>query len=121
MAEATAQLNTRIPKTLKNSGDVVLDALGLSATEVIRALWQYIASHQALPEALRDELSEERSSARSRRLEAARGGAGLALAVAREQCGSMADAESLSRALACDDARGGVYDEMLDEMEANCR
>ena len=96
MAEPTVQLNTRIPKSLKSSGDVVLEALGLSATEVIRALWQYVSSHQALPEVLRDELSDERGSVRERRLAAARSGAGLAVSVAREECGYAGDALPLS-------------------------
>lgn len=120
MAEAVAQLNTRMPQSVKQGGDVVLDALGLSATEVIRALWQYLYSHQSLPEVLRDELTVKGGSERARRLSLAKSGAGLALQVAQDECGYPGAAVPESGpGLA--EARDEMYDDMLDEMLETCR
>ena len=38
--EATAQLNARMPKSLKKSGDEALALIGLSPTQAVRALWE---------------------------------------------------------------------------------
>lgn len=38
-----AQLNVRLEPELKSSGDAVLDRVGISSTQIIRALWMKIA------------------------------------------------------------------------------
>ena len=44
MASKMAQLNVRMDPELKAAGDSVLDLYGISPSELIRALWEKIAS-----------------------------------------------------------------------------
>lgn len=92
-----AQLNVRMDARTKREGDAVLARLGVSATEVIRALWGYLAEAQALPSFMRGR--EETPVQVTPASGAAGEGAGLALALAREQ------------GLACDAATPS-YDEL---------
>ena len=43
MASSTAQINVRIDRDLKGRGDAVLERLGSTPTEAIRALWVTLA------------------------------------------------------------------------------
>lgn len=47
---ATVQLNTRIDPELKRRGDAVFARAGLTASEVVRAVWQNAADTQRVPE-----------------------------------------------------------------------
>ena len=40
---AVAQLNTRMEAQLKAAGEAVLDRMGLTSTQIVRALWMKIA------------------------------------------------------------------------------
>lgn len=40
---AVAQLNTRMEADLKAAGEAVLDRMGLTSTQIVRALWMKIA------------------------------------------------------------------------------
>lgn len=40
---AVAQLNVRMEPELKASGDAVLDRMGISSTQIVRALWMKIS------------------------------------------------------------------------------
>lgn len=46
------QMNVRIDSSLKNAGDAVLSAHGFTASQAIRALWEYLITQEALPPAL---------------------------------------------------------------------
>ena len=43
------QMNTRIDSSVKRSGDAVFASLGLSPSEVVRAVWEYAAEHGDVP------------------------------------------------------------------------
>lgn len=43
---SVAQLNVRLPRDLKDSGDVGLRMLGLSPSEAVRALWRRLSCHE---------------------------------------------------------------------------
>ena len=43
------QMNTRIDAALKTRGDAVFSALGLSTSEVVRAVWSFAAEHGDAP------------------------------------------------------------------------
>ena len=47
-----AQINIRMDPTLKTSGDAVLSRLGVTPSDAVRALYEYLASEQDLPEGL---------------------------------------------------------------------
>ncbi len=46
---ATIQMNTRISKALKQSGDAVLERNGYTPSSAVRALWLYLSEHGSLP------------------------------------------------------------------------
>lgn len=46
---ATIQMNTRISKALKQSGDAVLERNGYTPSSAVRALWLYLSEHGTLP------------------------------------------------------------------------
>ena len=43
------QMNTRIDSTVKRNGDAAFASLGLSPSEVVRAVWEYAAEHGDAP------------------------------------------------------------------------
>lgn len=79
---ATVQLNTRIDPDLKRRGDVVFARAGLTASEVVRAVWQAAAETQQVPECVAAHTGD--ADERARRLRAVEEGAGLAVRVAEE-------------------------------------
>lgn len=68
---ATTQINVRIDRKLKDSGDAALSGAGLTPSEAIRALWELAVRLKETPEALRDVLfphsAEELNEAARRR------------------------------------------------------
>lgn len=46
---ATATLNVRLPKELKEHGSQVLDRNGLSVSDAVRGLYEYLQDNQCLP------------------------------------------------------------------------
>lgn len=46
---ATVQMNTRISADLKARGDAVLAHAGVSASQVVRQLWEFMATYGELP------------------------------------------------------------------------
>lgn len=55
------QMNVRIDSSLKNAGDAVLSAHGFTASQAIRALWEYLITQEALPPALVKMILQEQS------------------------------------------------------------
>ena len=49
---ATATLNVRLPKDLKRHGAQVLDRNGLSVSDAVRGLYEYMQDNQCLPQFL---------------------------------------------------------------------
>ena len=77
---ATVQLNTRIDPTLKARGDAVFARAGLTSSEVVRAVWEYAARTQTVPECV----LERRDRDREAHLAAIRDGAGMLRRMAEE-------------------------------------
>lgn len=46
---ATVQMNTRISAELKERGDAVLAHAGVSASQAVRQLWEFMATYGELP------------------------------------------------------------------------
>lgn len=82
-----ATLNIRIDETLKERGDKVLRAHGLSTSAAVRALWAQMATTKELPPFLHDALQNQ--DGRARRKAALRALAG----VAEGACSSLSDEE----------------------------
>jgi hypothetical protein len=61
-----AQINVRVPRDLKATGDQGLQALGLSPTDAIRRLWTRLSTHGEEFEHVRAFLLEEESDANTR-------------------------------------------------------
>ena len=106
---ATAQLNVRIDEDLKLAGDLVLERFGVSAVQIVRAAWQYMADHQRLPEFACTGESES-TTCRADAIVEAESGAGMALRLAREE-GLRGELESMTYA----ELRESAYDEALIE------
>lgn len=49
---ATATLNVRLPEELKRHGGQVLDRNGLSVSDAVRGLYEYMQDNQCLPQFL---------------------------------------------------------------------
>ena len=43
MAVSTAQINVKLPSDLKHEGDAALAEVGITASEIVRALWEALA------------------------------------------------------------------------------
>ena len=48
--QAAAQINVRIDRSLKEAGDAVLAELGISPTQIVRALWAKLAERREAPQ-----------------------------------------------------------------------
>jgi len=53
-------LNVRLPQYLKQQGDAVLGSNKLSPSKAVRALYQFLAEEQRLPECLTDQRTDKR-------------------------------------------------------------
>ena len=108
---STVQLNTRIDPTLKERGDAVFAREGLTSSEVVRAVWEYAARTQTVPECVLERKDEEREA----RLKAIQEGFGLARRYAEEMGIHLSNEPIDFKAL-----RDEMYDDMLDEMRVRC-
>lgn len=61
-----AQINVRVPRSLKTTGDQGLQALGLSPTEAIRRLWTKLSARGEDLEHVRAFLLEDESDSKER-------------------------------------------------------
>lgn len=61
-----ATLNIRIEQTLKERGDKVLRAHGVSTSAAVRALWEQLASSRELPPFMQEALQKEDGRARKK-------------------------------------------------------
>ena len=126
MANTTVQCNTRMEASLKRGGDAVLERCSLSTSDAIRALWSYAVEHQTLPDFVfeyarenrhrKDRAADKEESA----AEKAREGRGLAL-VASGMASGETTGHPLSDETDYESLRDAMYDDMLREMEENCR
>lgn len=105
------QLNTRIEAATKAQGDAVLLRNGYTPSQAVRALWTHIAQTQHVPPFMepKDENRPADSSSIAQR------GFGLATALAQE-AGLIASHAGDAPYPQLEDE---VYDELLDEYEAN--
>ncbi|MDO4797509.1 MAG: type II toxin-antitoxin system RelB/DinJ family antitoxin [Coriobacteriales bacterium] len=107
----TVQLNTRISPQLKQQGDVVFANAGLTSSEVVRAVWTYAATHNAIPDCLVEKSQEEEAG---RRLQAIRDGAGIAHRLAVSLGYEAIDSRPSYQYM-----RDDMYDERITHMELN--
>lgn len=56
---ASATLNVRLPEALKAHGSAVLEKEGLTVSDAVRSLYEYMEREQAFPEVLRGKPSED--------------------------------------------------------------
>ena len=62
-----ATLNIRLEPTLKQHGAAVLQREGLTVTEAVRALYEYMDEHQEFPDVLRADSQAKQRKANRRR------------------------------------------------------
>lgn len=72
------QLNVRIDDTLKQRGDRIFEAYGLSPSNVVRAIWKYAADNREIPAFLQDVDEEGLQKRRRQKQLLAKTGAGMA-------------------------------------------
>ena len=113
---STIQLNARLDRELKSSGDAALALIGLSPTQAVRALWEKAARRGKDLEEVADLLIP------SPRQDAAGGGSGQADDVVRQGWDLMEQAyaslgidASVTRAYSDDDLREVALEERLAE------
>lgn len=56
---ANATLNVRLPEALKARGAAVLDREGLSVSDAVRSLYEYMDKEQRFPKVLRAQSSDD--------------------------------------------------------------
>jgi antitoxin component of RelBE/YafQ-DinJ toxin-antitoxin module len=110
---ATAQLNVRLEQSLKQSGDAVLARHGVSPSEAVRGLWHFMAANQQLPAIL--DLQNPDSG------KPAPPAAGLALEVAKRECGFTERPDVKWEAMTQAEREDWLADEMIAQLEASCR
>ncbi len=111
MSVAMSQLNTRVPADLKRGGDAVFARAGLSASDVVRGVWLYAVETQSVPSFL----VKEKESQAPEDL-----GAGLAVAVAKRECGFV-DKGVPACIESAREERDAMYGELLARMDERCR
>lgn len=116
MASAAAQLNVRIDPALKKSGDSVLARNKITPSEAVRALWDYLTRHQELPAFLVDGAAEDSVDAPS-----FDSGMGLALDIARTQCGFRANDSDPWGTMTESERSDWLADQLFEEMSSSCR
>lgn len=115
MAKALAQqMNIRIDGALKAEGDSVLESLGFSPSEAVRAFYEVVVKHRYDPSFLASLLSGQndsealQASSENPKLEAARKGRSIVSSArtrlgiterAIRECGQISDRELLEEAL----------------------
>lgn len=105
----SVQLNTRISPRIKEQGDAVFSRAGLSSSDVVRGVWKYAATHQDIPDFLK-----ERADQSDVRAQAIRHGAGLA----RRLGGSMGYCV-LDEVPIGGQVRDDMYDSIMAAMDKN--
>lgn len=65
MTTDTMQMNTRISRALKESGDAALARAGYSPSQAVRKLWSFAASNTHNPRAIQNLLEAEDEEAQS--------------------------------------------------------
>lgn len=91
----SAQLNVRVDQDIKRAGDSTLARLGVSASDAVRALWEYLAQAQELPSFMRAKALDASSAPHAAAAVQAPVGAGMALALAREKGLQVPDTQEL--------------------------
>ncbi|MDO4503155.1 MAG: type II toxin-antitoxin system RelB/DinJ family antitoxin [Coriobacteriia bacterium] len=104
---STAMITARIPQETKESAAVVLEEMGMSASQVVNIVWKFLsdsAGNPASASAVLDGLTEERRKAQER-----------AERRAKNMHGSIVTSEAISQALGRDVKLASVSDEELAE------
>lgn len=112
MATAQAQMNVRISEDRKAAGDAVLAKLGLNPSYAVRSLWDYLATHKALPDFMAETAGEggqQRPSGESLAAE----GAGMAIRLAKA-AGMRCDA---LQSMSYEELRDAALEERILELE----
>ena len=100
----TVQLNVRIDEDLKAAGDAVLERHGVSAVQIVREAWRYMAEHQRIPQ-----FDERPAGAPAPIVDIeVESQAGMAIRLARE-AGLRAELESMTYT----ELKESAYEEML--------
>lgn len=118
--DEAAQMNTRLGRSAKATGDAVLAQLGLSPSQAVRALWDYLGTHHDVPPFMKGSATCGPDTERQRKIALIRDGAGLAVRVAQEQCDYTGGTASTLDKKTWRELRDDMYDDMLDEMETRC-
>ena len=114
------QVNARLDAAIKREGDATLAGLGSSATEAIRALWDFLARAKRLPDYMEqgqdtppvDQTPQELFPATTG---VAEQGAGLALRMARARGLSTGGIQAMSY----QELRDAAFEELIEEGRAH--
>ena len=113
----TTQLNVRVDRELKRLGDSALARLGVSASDVVRALWEYLAQAQELPPFMNATVptgvSEATAEAEAKPAQTP-DGAGMALSLARDRGLATPDAPDI-QGLSYQELRDFAFEELVEE------
>ena len=121
-ASLSTQMNVRMERAVKAQGDAVLERFGITPSQAVRGLWQYIALHDDVPEYMKEQRRRSEHERREEMRASAEGGRGLAIRLAidkgllsRDDCLVQAGPDDYA---AMEDA---MYEGMLDDYHTYCR
>ncbi|KFI97555.1 type II toxin-antitoxin system RelB/DinJ family antitoxin [Bifidobacterium stellenboschense] len=115
---ATVQMNVRIDAQLKDDVDAVLRGSGVSASDVVRSLWAYIADRRQVPRLETSAEERAREEERRRRMTIVEDSAGCLqreLAAAGVADGPADPFASAFGGMTSKQIRDAMYDQMLDD------
>ena len=111
--ETLVQMNVRIGESRKASGDAVLTKFGVSPSQAVRSLWDFLSESKKLPDFMIAKDPDVEATDRSTGAQLAEEGAGLACRLASEaglHCASIQD-------LSYEELREAAFEERLAEAE----
>lgn len=110
---STVQINARLSSKIKSEGDATLAKFGLSATEAIRSLWEYLGTTKDLPDFIKRNTNTcTKVTPSSIHVN---DGAGMALRMAGEHGLAVTDVQNMSY----QELRDLAFDELVEEGRAH--
>ena len=110
------QMNVRIDSALKQRGDRILQQQGLTPSQAVRRLWEYVVEHGGVPGFMGGEAADNREAERRRRVALADEGSGMAVRLGFPDPSSRPKGPSVEEIVGDCRNMDEIYDDMLDGM-----
>lgn len=110
------QMNVRIDSALKQQGDKIFQRQGLTPSQAVRRMWEYVVEHNRIPDFMCDTQADAREAAKQHKLALAKTGAGLATRLAYPNPSARPEGPSIDEIVNVCRSMDDVYDDMHENM-----